>query len=223
MVVLYAGLSYRQHRQNPKDTTIPNLSQFVEGWKRMLTPDGGRGRTWSPKDLWPPTSRVWLIEDVWATYSRLFVGMLVGVLLAFVVGVAMGCFAQAESFLLPPLNFFAKIPPTAMLAVYFVLFGTELKMYVAMIALGICPHAGPEHPPGGQEGRDRPRHLQGLHAGGFAHGGDLERGLPADPAADRSRTSGCRSGLAMVFLMAAEMACRPTSGSATGCRSRAGC
>jgi NitT/TauT family transport system permease protein len=138
LVVLYAGLSYRQHVRNPKDTTIPNLSQFVEGWKMMVIPKGGRGE-WEARDLWPPSSRVWLIEDIWATYGRLLAGMFVGVSLAFVAGVAMGCFAPVESFLLPPLNFISKIPPTAMLAVYFVLFGTELKMFVAMIALGIAP------------------------------------------------------------------------------------
>ncbi|MFC1597142.1 ABC transporter permease [Planctomycetota bacterium] len=138
VVLLYACLSYRQHRKNPKDTTVPNLSQFVEGWKRMLTPQPA-GETWSLKDAWPPKSRVWLIEDFWATYSRLFAGMLVGVFLAFVVGMSMGCFAQAESFFLPTLNFFAKIPPTAMMAVYFILFGMEFRMYVAMIGLGIAP------------------------------------------------------------------------------------
>ena len=138
LVVLYSGLSYRQHRRNPKDTMIPDFSQFVEGWNRIVTPQPA-GETWAVRDAWPPRSRVWLVADVWATYSRLFLGMLAGVLLAFFVGVAMGCFAQAESFFLPPLNFFAKIPPTAMMAVYFVLFGIELRMYVAMIALGIAP------------------------------------------------------------------------------------
>ena len=78
LVVLYAGLSFRQHRRNPKDTTIPNLSQFVEGWQWMVTPDGGR-HDWEPRDLWPPTSRVWLVEDVAATYGRLLAGMVVGV------------------------------------------------------------------------------------------------------------------------------------------------
>lgn len=138
VVVFYSVLSYRQHQRNPKDTTIPNLSQFVDGWRQIVIPNGGR-TTWQASDLWPPSSRVWLVQDVYATYGRLFLGMLAGVLLAFVVGLAMGCFTTAEAFCLPPLNFFAKIPPTAMLAVYFVLFGTGLKLYVAMIALGIAP------------------------------------------------------------------------------------
>ena len=85
IVVLYGCLSYRQHRRNPRDTTIPNLGQFVEGWKRVLTPDPPR-EAWSVQDLWPPTSRIWLVEDLGATYTRLFLGMLVGSLLALVLG-----------------------------------------------------------------------------------------------------------------------------------------
>lgn len=67
------------------------------------------------------------------------VGVLVGVMLSLVVGLAMGCFSVAEAFFGPPLSFFAKIPPTAMLAVYYVIFGIKFEFYVAMIALGIFP------------------------------------------------------------------------------------
>jgi len=125
LVILYSGLSWRQHRKNPKDTTIPNLSQFVEGWKKMATPDAA--------------DEIWIVEDAWATYSRLLLGLAFGVVLAVIIGMAMGCFREAEAFFQPPLGFAAKIPPTAMLAVYFVLVGTEMKMYIAMIALGIFP------------------------------------------------------------------------------------
>lgn len=125
LILAYGWLSYRQHQFNPKDTTIPNLPQFVEGWQRLAAADAA--------------GDVWIAADAWATYSRLFLGLLVGVLLAVVIGMAMGCFSQAEAFFLPPLGFFAKIPPTAMLAVYFVLVGYGMKMYVAMLALGIFP------------------------------------------------------------------------------------
>lgn len=125
LVMVYLWLSHRQHVFNPKDTTLPNLTQFVEGFKKITTPDGA--------------GEVWLWNDIWATYSRLFIGLLVGVTVSLVIGIAMGCVAQIESFFLPPLSFFAKIPPTAMMAVYFVVFGTELKMFVAMISFGVTP------------------------------------------------------------------------------------
>jgi NitT/TauT family transport system permease protein len=134
----YGWLSYQRHQINPKDTTIPNASQFAEGWWNLTTnklspPQDSRER------LHQFFFESWLAEDVRATYGRLFAGMAVGVLLSLVVGLAMGCLTPVEAFCAPPLSFFAKIPPTAMLAVYFVVFGTELRLYVAMIALGIFP------------------------------------------------------------------------------------
>jgi len=124
LVIAYSYLSYQQHQFNPKDTTIPNLSQFIEGLKKITTKEYGE---------------VWLWADLKATISRHLGGLVVGSLLALVVGLAMGVSPWAESFFAWPVNFFAKIPPTAMMAVYFVIFGTEYKMFVAMIALGIFP------------------------------------------------------------------------------------
>jgi NitT/TauT family transport system permease protein len=51
----------------------------------------------------------------------------------------MGCFSQVEAFLQPPLSLLAQIPPTAALAVFFVLAGTGQKMYLYMIGFGILP------------------------------------------------------------------------------------
>lgn len=120
----YAWMSHRAHVENPRNKTLPNWSQFVEGWQRMAEGKGGL-------DFW---------ADVRASSSRLALGVGAGVLMAFATGVAMGCFPAAEALLLPPLSFFAKIPPTAMLAVYFVFFGvTGVQIFVALIALGIFP------------------------------------------------------------------------------------
>ena len=125
IVIAYSWLSYRQHVFNPRDTTIPNAKQFVEGWKKITTPDIG--------------GDVWLWNDLKATLSRHLGGLVVGTAIALVIGLAMGVNSWAEAFFAWPVSFFAKIPPTAMMAVYFVLFGTEYKMFIAMIALGIFP------------------------------------------------------------------------------------
>ena len=126
LVAAYSWMSHKQHVFNPKDTTIPNAQQFVEGWKKITTPE-------------EYTGEIWLLNDVKATLGRHIGGMLLGVAIALFVGMAMGVNSWAEAFFSWPVNFFAKIPPTAMMAVYFVLFGTEYKMFVAMIALGIFP------------------------------------------------------------------------------------
>ena len=120
----YAWLSHRAHVENPRNKTLPSYSQFREGWSRIATGEGG----------------IDFVADVRASASRLAVGVGSGVLLAFVVGLAMGCLPVVEAMLMPPIAFFAKIPPTAMLAVYFVFFGvTGIQIFVALIAFGIFP------------------------------------------------------------------------------------
>ncbi|MBL4845811.1 MAG: ABC transporter permease subunit [Planctomycetes bacterium] len=126
LVAIYAGLSARQHQLNPKDTTMPGWSQLADGWGKMTTPHHRSGD-------------VWLTEDAIATGKRLGAGMAAGIAGAMVLGFLMGCWAPAESFLVPPLTILGKLNPIAMLAVFFVIFGLEMKMYVAMIAFGILP------------------------------------------------------------------------------------
>jgi len=122
----YAGLSHRQHVANPGDTTMPGWTQLKEGVHIALKPNRRSGERW-------------LVEDMRATFTRLFLGLLYGICGAVVIGVLMGCFRSIEALLAPPLAFLAKIPPTAALAVFFVIFGTDLKMYTAMIAFGVLP------------------------------------------------------------------------------------
>ena len=124
LLVGYAWLSHRAHVENPRNKTLPNFSQLREGWSRIAEGEGG----------------IDFVADFRASASRLAVGVGAGVLLAFVVGLAMGCFPLVEAVLMPPIAFFAKIPPTAMLAVYFVFFGvTGIQIFVALIAFGIFP------------------------------------------------------------------------------------
>lgn len=120
----YAYLSHRQHIINPLDTTIPNLEQFSQGWQKLFS-----DFSWDN----------WLLKDSMATGGRLLLGVMVGVVLSFFIGIGMGVYAPMEFFFKMPVSFLGKIPATAMLAVYFVLFGTESKMYAAMIAGGIAP------------------------------------------------------------------------------------
>ena len=123
LFVVYEYLAYRQTQANPDQTVVPSVLSWGEGWARMTTAND-RGERW----LW---------EDVKATYGRLFMGLGVGVVLSILVGVAMGAYTWLEAFFAPPISFLAKIPPTAMLAVYFVVFGTSTEFYVAMVGLSV--------------------------------------------------------------------------------------
>ena len=80
-----------------------------------------------------------LAKDAGVSLKRFALGMLLGSIMAFLVGIAMGCFTPVEAFLRPPVAFLASIPPTAMIVVYMLLFGLRLKMFVAVIGMGIFP------------------------------------------------------------------------------------
>lgn len=125
LLVGYTYLSYHQHAINPADTTIPTWRQLKEGMVQMCTPDR-QGDTW-------------LLIDSFVTVKRLFLGLFVGIISSLVIGIMMGCFPWVEAFFLPPLLLLAKVPPTAALAVFFVMAGTDTEMYVAMIAFGVLP------------------------------------------------------------------------------------
>lgn len=122
----YTFLSWRQHRDNPTDTTIPTWTQLGRGVAQVTEVNARSGERW-------------LVSDARASGSRLFMGIACGVAGALVIGMLMGCFGPMEAFCYPALSLLAKIPPTAALAVFFVMVGTETKMYVSMIAFGILP------------------------------------------------------------------------------------
>ena len=122
----YTYLSYRQHMINPNDTTIPSWKQLFRGVKKAVARDEN-------------TRERWIVEDAKATFLRLFLGLFFGVAGAMILGVLMGCVKAVEAFLVPPLSLLAKIPPTAALAVFFVMVGTGNNMYVMMIAFGVLP------------------------------------------------------------------------------------
>ncbi len=123
----YAALSARQTRINPTQNILPGIKGFAIGWQEITKPRGNDRR--------PRPS--WIVTDAKATYWRLFLGLACGSLASIIVGMAMGAYPAAEAFFSPVINFMAKIPPTAMLAVYMVVFGTNMKMYVALVAFGI--------------------------------------------------------------------------------------
>ncbi len=123
---LYTLISGVQHSKNPDDTTIPTWRQLGSGIATAFEVNKRSGERW-------------IAVDSWATGARLFLGLLVGVVGAVVLGLLMGCYKGVEAFFAPPLSLLAKVPPTAALAVFFVMVGTDTEMYVAMIAFGIMP------------------------------------------------------------------------------------
>ncbi len=122
----YTVLSDIQHRKNADDTTIPTWTQLKDGLCKVFEKNKLTGASW-------------ITTDLKASAERFFLGLAIGVAGALIFGMLMGCFSVFESFFILPLTILALIPPTAALAVYFVLVGTNTEMYVTMIALGIGP------------------------------------------------------------------------------------
>ena len=123
----YAFLSHRQHAKNPKDRTVPT---FVQIWKQGVI------KAFSVDDL---TEERWVQADSFATFKNLFWGMFVGLIIGGPIGIGMGCFKPLEAFFLPPLTLLAKIPPTAALAVFFTIVGTDTPLFITVVAFGIMP------------------------------------------------------------------------------------
>jgi len=126
MIAGYSLLSWHQHQINAGDTTIPTGSQLVRGLTQMFVASDRTGERW-------------VVLDGEATALRLVLGMTLGVSGAVALGILMGCFRAIEAFCAPPLTLLAKVPPTAALAVFFVMAGTDTRMYAVMIAFGILP------------------------------------------------------------------------------------
>jgi NitT/TauT family transport system permease protein len=127
LMAVYAGLSYRQSTKNAQQKVIPGWTVLKEGAQRMVSPQGSEE---APK----PSM---LVTDLRATYWRLFLGLSLGVVLSIIIGIAMGSYRWIEAPLAPIISFLAKIPPTAMLPIYFVLVGTNQTMFTTMVALGV--------------------------------------------------------------------------------------
>lgn len=125
VVSLYMTISGNVHEKNPNDTTVPTLTQMVDGF-RNLAHENRRGE-------------VEFILDLQATLARFGWGMLYSIVASVVLGLAMGCLAWMEAFWRPLLSSAAKFIPMAMISVFFVLIGLHEALYVSIIAFGVVP------------------------------------------------------------------------------------
>jgi ABC-type nitrate/sulfonate/bicarbonate transport system permease component len=144
LIGCYSYLSHQQHLKNPLDTTLPNFTQLAEGVKLITTPRNNNLRTAlggveQPRTFWSQVQKTWLWQDGIATYSRLFKGFFAGCFLSVILGTLMGCYKWLAALFCPTLSYLAKVPGTAMLAVFFVMVGTGEWMFLVMIVFGLLP------------------------------------------------------------------------------------
>ena len=160
LIGVYTLISSRASQRNPDQKTVPGWTtgdrSLAEGVKKIIAYEEDspkfRGIRLYPTRmfvyLFPVKEAVfaglqpfkpWMFEDSGISMWRFALGMLLGGGAALVIGIVMGCFTPVEAFLRPPISFLASIPPTAMIAVYMILFGLKLQMFVAVIGVGIFP------------------------------------------------------------------------------------
>lgn len=154
LLLFYSWLSWRQHKNNPADTTIPNFTQMTDGvvsacTVKTPTKEDSEHKTWwwayklqknfetgEMEDKFFPS---WIYADIKATYGRFFKGVGLSVLLSLIIGMMAGSFTKIDAFVRPVMSFQSFIPPTAALAIFFVLIGTGEMLYVGIIVFGVFP------------------------------------------------------------------------------------
>jgi len=138
----YTVLSTLKHRENPEDKTIPTWSQLATGigtiTERPEPPDPLLAAALG-QDLDAAPRQSMLARDLKATGTRFLLGYGTSVVVGLFLGTLMGSLLSLEALTILPLRLASRIIPTAALAVFFVLAGTDLSMYVAMIVFGTLP------------------------------------------------------------------------------------
>jgi len=127
LLMSYEIVSIQATRINELQNTIPSLKKLPEGIKEIFRPQR------EPEN--PKPAMFWV--DIRATMLRLGIGMTIGVFFSVLVGVLMGAYRWIEAPLSPIVMFLSKVPPTAMMPIYFALAGIDLSMFVSVVALGI--------------------------------------------------------------------------------------
>jgi NitT/TauT family transport system permease protein len=104
----------------------------------------GLGQLWTAlgelTDVDPRTQSVPFWTDTRASLWILAEGLGLGIAISTALGVAMGVLSTAHAMFSPVVTAIAKIPPTAMIALFMVVFGVTGDAFkVALIAFGISP------------------------------------------------------------------------------------
>jgi NitT/TauT family transport system permease protein len=88
----------------------------------------------------PRTDRVAFWVDTEASLAILAKGLGLGILVSTLLGILMGVLSTVHAMLSPVITAIAKIPPTAMIALFMVVFGVTGDAFkVALIVFGIAP------------------------------------------------------------------------------------
>jgi NitT/TauT family transport system permease protein len=136
-----------RHRENPMDKIVPTIPQLIEGFKQVLLEETEELRTptiyvfswkiYSWETYKKPLLEQRLVIDLAATMRRFSISMAL-----VLTGILVGLILRLPLFEAVFLRFFIvfeKIPPLALLAILFVIFGTDEMSKISLIFIGVFP------------------------------------------------------------------------------------
>ena len=71
--------------------------------------------------------------DVWMSTQRVFIGVILGIVVAVPVGFVLGWYASVRAFIEPLVNFFSALPPIALIPLVIVYFGVDETAKVVIL------------------------------------------------------------------------------------------
>lgn len=127
IIAAYGVASHVRRLDNPSDRLLPALDAMGQAmWQMAAVPDKRSG------DL-----LLWV--DTLASFERLFFGIGIAVLIALVLGIAIGFVPHVRASLAPVVAAISLVPPITILPILFILFGLGETSKIMLITLGTAP------------------------------------------------------------------------------------
>jgi NitT/TauT family transport system permease protein len=145
LVIFYFVAVDTRRANNPDDKVMPTVSEMVGkmGEMTLPLPVGEDEMDWETEVRLKSQYPFW--KDLWASSRRFGVSLALIVLIGVPLGLYVGTFPLAQSFLQPFLTWFDKIPALALLPILFVIWGVlgwqvaGDSMKIALIVIGVLP------------------------------------------------------------------------------------
>lgn len=127
LMLVYSIASYYRRLENPQDKLLPSFEAMADAFWRLATVPNKR------------TGDLILWVDTFDSLQRLGLGILVSIILAVLIGIAIGFIPHARATLAPFTATISLIPPITILPILFITFGLGEGAKIALITFGTAP------------------------------------------------------------------------------------
>lgn len=127
LVIAYAIASHFRRLENPADKLLPSFEAMGTAFIRLATQPDRR------------TGNLTLWVDTFDSLQRLGIGLSVSLMLALMIGIAIGFIPHIRAGLAPFVATISLIPPITVLPILFIVFGLGETAKIALIAIGTAP------------------------------------------------------------------------------------